>query len=182
MKLPKRDDWEVPARGKRKEPKQVAGTSIEPRDWWHGCVTIGYNTGERKGALLHVEQPPPGATTIRFPSGIRKGHRKARVVPLNAAAQREIERIRTDRRQLLPFPHAERDWYTLWWQLLKTAGIPEDRWFGLHGLRKATLSEASSYSPMGAQQIAGHSDGTLLEKHYVTRRLMKDALDRLPQP
>jgi hypothetical protein len=162
-------------------PKQAL-TTIPPPHFWLSLVAVIYNTGERKGAIFKVKQPAPDDELLHFPAVTRKGKRKGRKVPLNQYAREAIEAIRTERELLFPWPHCPRHFYTLWWRLLTYAGIPEERHFGLHGLRKATATEISAYSPMGAQLVMGHSDGTLLQKHYVNRRIERDALARLPQP
>lgn len=167
------DRMRYPARSK---------TSIEPAEFWRSLVTVVYNTGERKGAIFQVKQPPAGATEIIFPGPIRKGKRKSIRVPLNESAREAIESIRTDRELLFPWPHCPRWFYYRWGQLLTFAGIPETRQFGLHGIRKATCTEMVGYSVIGAQLTMGHPDGTLLHKHYVNRRVHREALDRLPQP
>jgi hypothetical protein len=182
MTMPKEHDWIMPPRGRRKTAKPIKGTGIPPPRYWLSLVCVTYNTGERKGAIFKVMQPPPAADSIHFPPATRKGKKRGTTVHLNQYAREAINAIRSDRELLFPWPHSPRHFYTVWWKLLKRAGIPESRWFGLHGLRKATCTEISAYSPMGAQLVMGHSDGTLLEKHYVNKRIKRDALERLPQP
>lgn len=158
------------------------GTGIAPATYWRSLVAFTYNTGERKSAVFGAPQPTTAAEEIKFAAKTRKGKKRTNTVWLNGAAVLAIESIRTDRMALFPWPNDPRTFYTRWKQLLTLAGIPKERQFGLHGLRKATATEAAAYSPMGAQQILGHADGTLLQRHYVARTLKRDALEKLPQP
>ena len=83
---------------------------------------------------------------------------------------------------IYPWPHCDRHWYSVWYQILYRAGIPAKRWFGLHGLRKATGTELADISPLASQLVLGHSEFKTTQKHYINPKLQDAALARLPQP
>lgn len=179
MTLPREHDRT--ARG-----KLVPGTGMTPADWWRSLLAFAYNTAERRGALFGIEPPPADAQKVRFEAKIRKGGKKALEIPLNAAAREAIAKavavVRSDRTALFPWPHHMRYFYTQFHRLQTLAGIPPQRQHGLHGIRRATATEVSSYSPMAGQLILGHRDGTLLERAYVDDAIKQRALEQLPQP
>ena len=149
-------------------------------------VRVAYNTAERRGALMAVEFAHVDGREMRFPRGIRKGRRRTHRVWLNDAALAAIESIRTDRRLIFPFPNWPRSarWFQDVWKkkLLASAGIPEHRRFGLHGLRKAAASELAKINPLAAQLALGHGDFRTTQNHYINPGIQADALARLPQP
>lgn len=156
--------------------------------YWRSLAIVGYNTAERRYALLHVEQPNPNATEIVFPRGIRKRKVLTNRVPINEWVREAIESIRTDRKLLYPWPYSETEqeqlrWFGRCWEkLLERSGIPAGRRFGLHGLRKATGTEMASYNPMAAMMTLGHQEWATFQRHYAGKKIKAEGLDKLPQP
>lgn len=165
---------------------KIAG--IPAPAFWRALATLAYNTAERRYALLHVDQPACGAVEIVFPRGIRKGRALTHRVPLNEWARAAIESIRTDRKLLFPWPYSETEREKLryfgrcWERLLTHAGIPEERRFGLHGLRKATATEMAAYDPMAAIMTTGHQQWSTFQRYYAGRKIKAEGLGKLPQP
>ncbi len=158
---------------------------LPPEGFWTLFTTMSYNTSEREGAMLSVAQPPPDAAEIYFPRGIRKGKRKAQLVPLNAAARAAIETWRSPRALLCPFPRwpQSRRWFIrLWHSLVRKAGIPDERNFPPHALRRSTATEAAQIDPKVAQLLLGHGSMKTTIDHYINQSNMRGVLDQLPQP
>lgn len=180
MLLPCEHDRTIKHRGRERE---ILGTGIPPADWWHSLLEFAYNTAERRGALFGLGLLAADAAKVRFPANVRKGRKKSHELPLNDAARLALARaltiVRPDRKVLFPWPHHPRYFYTQFHKLQDFAGIPKERQHGLHGIRKATATEVAEFSPMGAQLILGHRDGTLLEKHYVNQKIKAEALAKL---
>ncbi len=178
----------------------LPGTGIRPPMFWLNLVALFYGLGERRGAFLRVtfadvddDNPtkhPYGQ--LHFPRRTRKKKRRAHRVPLTAdtraAMLRMLPRGMTlaeaaqARVRILPYPNGARQFDRQWQRLLRLAQIPERRRFGVHGLRKATATEAARFSLLAAQLLLGHSDPAVTQRHYVNRGIVDETVHKLPQP
>lgn len=172
-------------------------TGVRAGDWWFALILTAYCTGIRLEQLmlldysmLHVD----GADAeLIMPEGICKRGVGQRLF-LHPAARAAIDKIRTGcRPEIFYWPNirsaakntrrnAFRWLQTNRKQLLRTAGIPEARQFGFHGLRKCAATEMADYNPMAAQIFLNHAGGSTMGRHYVSHRLLKDAILALPLP
>jgi integrase len=165
-----------------------AWPGLSPQLYWWGLATLTYNTAERIGAMLGVEFAGLNAAgdQLKFPRGVRKGKVRSHVVPLNLAARECIAAIRGERERKLmfPWPKGRRQIYDYWYKLLTYAGIPLERQFGFHAIRKAANTEMASNSgnPMASQMLLNHQDLRTTMKHYTGAKVLREALDKLPQP
>jgi len=163
---------------------------VKPVNWWQSLIILAFNTGERRGALLGVTYADltfdeRRGALLCFPRTIRKGQRKRNKVPLNAAALQAIEKIRTPRELIFPWKNWPKNtkWFeTNWKRLLAMAGIPEERQFGIHSIRKTTGTAVFNLNPAAAQLLLGHSDMATTQKFYVNQGVVRAAVDELQQP
>lgn len=170
---------------------------VKPGAWWFALLSAAYYTGIRLEQLtlldfsmIHVDGPD---AELIVPSEACKKDVGQRLF-LHPAAREAIEAIRTGgRAAIFDWPHirspqrntrrnAFRWLQTTRKQLQRAAGIPEARQFGFHGIRKSAATEMAAYNPMAAQIFLNHAGGTTMGRHYVSHRLLKDAILALPQP
>lgn len=157
---------------------------VPPPDWWRSLVSVAYNTAERKFALLHVRFADLDGRKLRFPRSIRKGKRKSNVIQLNDAAMAAIDKIRGPREFIFGWPHCPRYFDTCRERLLKLAGIPRERWFGMHAFRRTAATAIGLADPLAAQWLLGHADFKTTNDHYLggKKQRVAQALAALPQP
>jgi len=166
------------------EPGLIAG--IPANQWWKALHLVGWDTGERIGALIEICWPDVDLTGgwIICKAESRKGKREDRIYRI---APDTIESLRAIRR---PFTHVFEWPYThsyLWQKyanILKRAHLPVDRQSKFHRLRR---SVASHFEAAGgdATSLLGHSRRSITER-YLDPRICQvcHAADLLfrPQP
>lgn len=166
---------------------------IEPGDWWRAAVVFDYNVPFRLETLLHLQwrwlEKEDGDHWMKVPAWAIKGRRPRPKFYVNKHALEALERLRGIPEEyslgkIFPMPN------TLSWlheqrrRLLETAGLPEDRRFGFHGLRKSCNTELQK---MGADAAAGlhlgHARGKDVNHDFYTHRsIVAGPVSRLPQP
>lgn len=170
-----------------KAPQQRR-TGVEPAQWWRSLFEFDYNTGMRIGTLgaleyawlRHDEQY--ASMVMDIPPGRAYKRGDAHKIPLNAAAVAAVERIRTDRVRIFPWPHTESWLHETRRRILRQAGLPRERQFGFHGVRRLYGTKMARINPIAGRKSLGHSNPKTFEDCYVGSSLWTEALDELPQP
>lgn len=162
---------------------------IVPAKWWRALVLFLYNTGLRIDTAMRIEWAMLDAQErdwLEVPASIYKGGEHGLSLYINAPAREAVESIRqfSDPRV---FPWKGWPQSASWLQacrrrMLAGAGIAEQRRFGFHGLRKALASWIAPRNWMMAKVILGHSTADVTKEHYVNPDVMREILDRVPQP
>ena len=67
-------------------------------------------------------------------------------------------------------------------KIVIAAGIPPDRQWGLHAIRKGVLREMAYISTAAAQKLAGHQQVATLLNHYVNGDVVQQAQRELTPP
>lgn len=164
-------------------------------DWWRAMLHVAWVSGLRINALLRLEwrdiaPVEGGGAWLTSRPELAKGRKGARRW-LPPGVARELEQIRTGRR--LVFGWSDRRWIytrslTLLRRLQTLAGLPAERRFGWHGIRRAhaTALAAQSLHQGGmsvAQVSLGHSDLATTAMYVagdVQTALARAAVERLP--
>ncbi len=161
---------------------------ITPRAYWHSRYLWDLNVGARNGTTMLLEYrmlgSDGGVKYLDAPAEICKGRRGRRFF-LNDAACLAIESIRTPRERIFPWPFWPTNEATLYREhrkILAAAGIPKERRFGFHGVRKLHITLMARMNPLAAQQSAGHASMRTTQEHYVLPALLAETLAKLPQP
>lgn len=162
---------------------------VSAGEWWRAFLSVACCTGLRIGALMrlqYIDLQPPWVMVWAKNSKRKKGKKQY----LSSEALAAVERIRTRRLLIFEFPGWEKNprWIqVIFKRLAAAAGIPEERRFGFHGLRKlhASLIAGQEQDGVKAAQISlGHGSATTTKQHYVSGkvqdRLAAAAIDRLP--
>lgn len=169
---------------------------VAPEKWWQALLVTAVYSGLRIGQLMRLEWSDLQAPFLMVPARSSKRRRgKKQYLPAHVIA--DLEAIRTTRRLIFEFPNWERNprWLQmLFKRLAAAAGIPAERRFGFHGLRKchATLiaDGAGEHGSVNAVQLAqqslGHSSAGTTTQHYISgsvqEKLTAAAIERLPNP
>jgi integrase len=155
--------------------------------WWQNLFVFDFNVGLRIGSLTLVEwdriklDPKKGTwwVTVRA----KGGNEKKSFVNKFAMARLEAMRPLTGQYpHVFHFPHTHSWLQECRRRIMQKAGLPEERRFGFHGLRKAMCTEGSEIDPLAAQMQAGHSDFKMTQTRYINPSRVASAMSRLPQP
>jgi integrase len=176
--------------------RQFAAAECVPQtEYWRALFPFAYNTAFR-ALTIFAFQPrwivedelgcwakvPSSRAAIKGGRGRKfflNEHALAAIRPLLAAAKP------TDRLLAPPF---EKSWfYRVLHAIQIEAGLPAERRFGLHALRKACNTELVALNPLAASWHLGHSltagSGSKVNRdHYTHRRAFVEAVRKLPQP
>lgn len=153
---------------------------LPPAVYWRSKYTLIGNTGMRIGSAMKARFDRIDGDWI--PIEIKRG--RVQRFFLNDAAKEAIEWVRGPRALLYPWPSwpsNESRMFAEHQKILAAAAIPPARRWGFKGFRRYVLTELSGISPIAAQLAAGHRDGATTQKNYIGRRVMTDALRKLPQ-
>ena len=158
---------------------------VKPPAWWKALLVVAFNTGFRKGTLFKLRMAwiDWQRRTITIPAEATKTG-MAQVIPLNETCYVHLLRIRSERDLVFEWPYSAKR--TFYWNLAKMfdlAGIPKERRFGLHAIRKATATALWEHSPTAAQFTLGHTTAETTRQFYVAGGgIVARALASMPQP
>lgn len=161
---------------------EIAG--VESPDWWRALLVVAYNTGLRRRSLfeLRIADVDWRFHRVDLPP-CRMKSRRAQTVHLNPTAMVHLERFKTDRVLVFPWPYNLRHFHTTFHRLQWDAGLPRKSHFGLSNLRKTCATTLWAQSPEAAQLVLGHVSIGTTQTHYVQGTdIAARALDGLPQP
>ena len=154
--------------------------------WWQALVLFAYNTGLRLGSLvivrwdaLEVDADGSWWASVRVKGG------DTRRVHCNRFAMQAVESMRPLSGRfdcIWHFPHVQSWLQENRRRILLASGLPPDRHFGFHGLRKAHATEASRIDAVAASLQLGHKDWSTTQNAYIHPNRMKDGAAKLPQP
>ena len=164
-----------------------------PSLWWRTLILFAYNTGMRIGELLALRRgmlrrTAGGAPYLDVPGMVRKQGKPAKIA-LNGAAWKALEEMPTTD-VVWPWPHHRAHLDTIRRELLTAAGLPPERRFGFHALRKAAATAIYAMDPEAAQRQLTHASRSTTESHYIAAQALLDAtihrqseiIARIPQP
>lgn len=174
------------------ELPKVEGVSSP--DWWRCLFVVAYFTGLRIGSLVQIQFSHIHKQVLTVPPEIAKGDKGSRHW-LPTIAMEHIERIRTDRAEILHVPRyssARRTLYDHLEQLQEFAGIEKHRRWRFHSLRKthatilANLSSSHQEDLRIAQRSCNHSSLAITLGSYASgsmeERRVFEAVERMPSP
>lgn len=160
-------------------------------DWWMSRILGAFYTGERRDAMHRACYRDIKGEMLTFRAKTRKRRQKSLTAWLHPELLRMIEQIRTPRELIWEFRTYGRNKVYHWPSnagsfedafraICREAGIPDERQFGIHGIRRSlatALTEAGH--PWEAQQALGHSDSAVTDM-YRNPQLVAKAVRALP--
>jgi integrase len=166
------------------EASQARGKidGIPAGDWWLSILSVAYDTGERRTALLMVS---PGDMSLDRCSIVflhRKGGRQ-RWCPLHKDTVAVCEKIYDPCRPLMwPFSARREALDDRFRWILKRAGVRHAPRMGLfHAMRRSSGTIAEANGADGARLIG--CTRKVFEQHYLDPRFLdRSQLDKLPRP
>ncbi len=157
----------------------IAG--ISPGDWWRGfdgcMVYMGLRLSEAGALRYSMIKSRKGLPYFDVPAKLTKSRRRAKI-PIHPKLLAHLEKIRTPRDLIFPWPHCERHLQTCHERLQTLAGVPESDWLGYHGFRRtfAVLLDrlGSRAGTAAAKEGLRHRSEKTTKGHYSknTVRLM----------
>jgi len=138
--------------------------------WWRALIDFLYNSELRIGSALFVRRSWISRVNadegmVEVPGDFYKGGRPHQFY-LSPHAMAAIESIPTTD-LIFPWTHTMAHLGRVRKKLLTAAGIPAERQFGFHGIRKASVSEVAMLDLDAARGQAGHASAATTTGSYV---------------
>ena len=149
-------------------------SGIEAALWWKTLLVLGWATGERRTALLSFRWGDYSETrkTLIARAESRKGRDRDRIYALPDWAVSLLALHPWPRGELIvPWDRNENAYFLAWNRLLKTAGLPADRYHKTHALRRSHASHLAA-AGLDASSSLGHSSPLVTERHYLDPRIV----------
>lgn len=166
----------------KQETGLIAG--IPAALWWQGLHLVGWDTGERIGAVLGLEWANVdlvGRWALCVAES-RKGKREDRIYRLAADTCDVLRQIRRPFKRVFEWPYCANYIWAKYAVILRRAGLPADRRSKFHRLRRTV---ASNFEAAGgdATALLGHSRRSITER-YLDPRIcqQQQAADLLFRP
>jgi integrase len=157
---------------------------IKAPAWWKALLVVTFNTQLRRRTLfeMRMDEIDWQGCCLRLPAGRLKA-RRPMIVHLNTPAMQALQGIRTTRELIFPLPVFECQFCRWFHDLQYMAGIPKDKHFGLHDIRRTAATVLAGFSPQAAQLALGHTSLSTTMSHYINpTAIIGAALDAMPQP
>jgi integrase len=116
---------------------------VPARLWWSALFRVLLATGERIGAIVHLESHHLQGDWLLVPAEHRKGKRRDRLYPIGkdaADAVRALIAATKSGSLIFPFPYAATYLYKKLNAVLLRAGLPIDRRSKFHRMRRTVAS------------------------------------------
>lgn len=153
--------------------------------WWSACIAILWDTGERCGAIIgRAKWGDLLDNVLLVPASHRKGKTRDKLYALHPSTMAKVQRLREYTDELvLPWPLCRASLFNQFKSLLKSAGLPCDRWHMLHAIRRSVASHAA-LAGADAAALLDHSDASITRRYYIDRRIVpaQRAIDFLFRP
>jgi integrase len=157
---------------------------VKPREWWQTLIAVALNTALRCRSLfgLRMAHLDWNGRRIVVPAEIMKTG-KGLTLPMNDVVYRHLWAIRGTREHVFPWDCSQ-EWFRRQFKRLQVlAGIPKEKTFGLHALRRTAATILWKHSPQAAQLMLGHATQDITKRSYVNaEEVLAGALATLPQP
>lgn len=140
-------------------------------DWWLGLHNVLYDTGERIGAVMQLKWSDVDLNRgwVSFRAETRKGRRKPSKKELHADTVEILARLFTKYDcMVFPWPLTMERLWQKYETVLRSAGLPSDRWHKFHTMRKTHASFAEA-AGLDATRLLGHSDRRTTERYLDPR-------------
>lgn len=152
-----------------------------PAGFWRALILVIYDTGSRISAVMALRPADLDwrNRTVTLRAGTKKD-RKCQVIGLDEQTFEALKAVYDPQRPYLfpwPYGHEKRDWRTLrnrYKEILRRAGLPDDRIRLFHCIRRTTATEltiASEGDLSVARKQLGHSAESVTERYIDRRRL-----------
>lgn len=153
------------------------------RDWWPALLLVLYDTGERIGAVLQLAWPQVDldGRWVLFLAATRKGRREDKLSRIADDTAEVLAAIRGDG-LVFRWP---KDYGYLWacyGRLLRSSGLPTDRYHKFHCIRRTTASHLEAAGGDATAALGHAARRTTLA--YLDPRITQppQAVDRLWRP
>lgn len=155
-------------------PGEIAATRIPRRLWWTSLISALYDTGARLSAMLSVRpadfDPQTFRLTLRAESA-KTGLEQSLMLSNETAAM--IARLMAfEQPTLWPRYVCKRTLYEHYDEILRRAGLPNDRRSKFHRIRRTTATQLTKHAGMHvAQRVLGHTSEAMTRRYVDTRQV-----------
>jgi integrase len=157
---------------------------VDAVEWWRNLITFIYATALRIGTATKVKFDwiDGNVLEIQKEHGIKTKYR----LNLSREASKVVGGMRQyltgtpGERRIFPWPYNGRHLHRCFKRLCIAAGLPKERHFGFHGIRKHTAGELAKTDFAAAVLLLGHSDPKVTARYYLNaEQVCAGAVERL---
>lgn len=150
--------------------------TIPAKHWWASLHLVMWDTSERISALIATRWEHLQGEWLHLPAEVRKGKRSDACYKLRPETLRLLEKIRSDRPYIWPWPYVPMYLWVKYRILRKQAGLPSDRLSSFHRMRKSVASHLEAAGG-NATEALGHASRSVTVRSYLDPRITEK-----PQP
>lgn len=164
------------------ESGKIRGTAIAKSTWWRSLLTSLYYSGARVTAMLSAKKTDLDQETgwLLLRGRTAKTDR-GQFVQLPRDAVALVAELRWFGDTIWPQPYDRRWLWTALRRIVVRAGLPGDRRYRFHAIRRTTASHmAARTSIADAQQLLGHTTAAQTRKYLDPRIMTIDIAASLP--
>ncbi len=153
----------------RQEDGYIGGCPAS--DFWNALFLVILDTAERIGAVMKIEWSQLQNHWITVPAEHRKGKRRDRQYPLSPETVEALGKIPRLDKRVFCWPYNKHFLWGKWGNILKRAGVSDDRKSKFHRLRR-TVASACDAMDIDPQAVLDHKDRSVTEM-YLDPRISK---------
>lgn len=154
-------------------------------DWWRALLLLGWATGERRAALLGFRWDDYDAESGRLlcRAETRKACDRDRLYQVPVWCRVGLAKLPRSGPVILAWPFSFHTYFLHWNKLLKSAGLPADRYHKTHALRRSHASHLAA-AGVDASKALGHSSPLVTYEHYIDPHVVGaiSHAEKLPDP
>jgi len=155
---------------------------MDAAEWWKQLIVFLYCSACRVGTATKARFDWVHGNRLEIAANT-DGVKTCYDLPLGNEAQSVIGMMRRSHKEsrIFPNPH-KREWlHRRFRELCEEAGIPPERRFGFHGIRKHTGSVMATKDFAAAVKLLGHSDPKVTARYYLNPEIVcEKAVERIP--
>ncbi len=174
-----------------RKPTRIGARPISPGAYHRAIYALVFNTGLRIGGVMgalwnHYHPDHPSGPHLFLPPGSAAKGRRMKRIELNATAVAVIESLRGyDAERIFPWPNSwpasRHSLYDDGHRLIAQCLAPERRELAFHAIRKLHTNELAAINGLACMKSLGHASGRTTVEHYTSRKVVADAVARLPR-
>ncbi|MDR1958337.1 MAG: site-specific integrase [Planctomycetaceae bacterium] len=164
--------------GEAKSRKAADIAGIPAGLWWENLLIFVYNSGARIGSALQIRWNWIDFENYVINQVKKPGVKTTSQIMLNEEAVQTLRTMQSISPCTNPDDHvfrwekAKRTFYKHADKQQKFAGIPEERRFKFHGIRKYFGSEIAKRNPTAATKALGHVNPIVASRYYINGQIV----------
>lgn len=167
---------------------------VTPEKYWQAVIVFDYFTGLRRKPLFGFTIAMLAGQWLTIPPELGKQKKGQRVYVRREAIEHIQLFLSAEMEIVFYFPRSQQQHYLYdeFHRIQKAAGMPKERQFGFHAIRRThntilfNLKKQDRDQLKIAQHSSGHTDSRVTAEHYILHDAQElavaDAIDQMPLP